>query len=101
MKDGYIRDRNDGMTEYTIVGLEPVIKILKLLAPYIRLKEKHIILAKQIYLLIGRRFNLKKFIQAAEMVDKFAELNYSKKRANFSKNLKDYLRQHKLYPRND
>ena len=47
------------------------------------------------------KFNLEKFIKAAELVDKFKDLNYSKKRTNTSKKLKEFLRQHKLYPRND
>src|SRR3990172_9984245 len=40
LKSGYIRVRNDGMSEYTIVGVEPVGKILKLLYPYLRLKRE-------------------------------------------------------------
>ena len=48
-----------------------------------------------------KKKNIAKFIEAAELTDKFASLNYSKKRTNTSANLKNYLRQHKLYPRND
>jgi len=98
---GYLRDRNDDMTEYTIVGLEPVIKILGLLKPYLRLKKQHADLAFKIASLLKGKFNLVKFIQAAELVDKFANLNYSKRRTNTSIKLKEYLRQHKLFPRND
>ena len=98
---GYVRNRNDGMTEYTIVGIKPVIKILKLLKPYLLLKQEHAKLALQINSLLTGKFNLTKFIQAAELVDKFAIINYSKKRTNTSVKLKEYLRQHKLYPRND
>ena len=98
---GYLRNRSDDMTEYTIVGLEPVIKVLKLLRPYLRLKNKHIGLALKINNLLQGKFNLTKFIQAAELVDQTATLNYSKKRVNTSIILKEYLRQHKLYPRND
>ena len=101
MKIGYIRDRNDDMTEYTIVGLEPVIKILKLLRPYIKLKKEHITVAVKISSLLRGKFNLDKFIQAAKLVDQFKTLNYSKKRTNTSKQLKEFLRQYKLYPRND
>jgi len=99
---GYLRDRKDGMTEYTIVGLKPVIKILKLLQPYVHLKKEHIRLALKIYkLLIDRKFNLDKFIQASRLVDHSGVINYSKKRTNTSKNLKQFLKQHNLYPRND
>jgi hypothetical protein len=102
LKVGYIRDRKDGMTEYTIVGLEPVIKILRLLKPYVCLKKRHIGLSLKIYsLLNNKRFELTKFIQAACLVDKFKDLNYSRRRINTSKELKKFLRQHNLYPSND
>jgi hypothetical protein len=98
---GYIRDRSDNVSEYTIVGLEPVLMISKLLEPYLRLKKEHVVLAKRINSLLVGEFKLEKFIKAAELVDKFAELNYSKKRTITSVILKNHLRQHKLYPRND
>ncbi|MFZ5365002.1 MAG: LAGLIDADG family homing endonuclease [Patescibacteria group bacterium] len=98
---GYLRDRGDDMTEYTIVGLKPVIEILKLLEPYIRLKRQHVFLAKQINSILSGKFNLDKLLKASELVDQFAQLNYSKKRINTSESLKLYLRRHKLHPRND
>jgi len=98
---GYIRNRKDGMTEYTIVGIKPVIEILELLKPYIRLKQRHVVLAKKINSILSKSLDVKNFVEASELVDEFAELNYSKKRINNSKGLKKYLRQHKLYPRND
>lgn len=100
-KAGYIRNRKDGITEYTIVGLESVMKILKELKSYIVLKKEHVRLAEKINKLLEEKFNLKKFIKASELVDRFQILNYSKKRTNTSKELKDYLKKHKLYPRND
>ena len=39
LKYGYIRQRNDGMAEYTIVGFKEVEAVLKLLEPYLRLKR--------------------------------------------------------------
>ena len=90
------------MAEYTIVGIEPVIKILKLLQPYVYLKKKHIEVALKIYRLLGsKKFNLVKFIQASSLVDQFGTLNYSRKRTNTSKELKKFLGRHNLYPRND
>lgn len=97
---GYIRHRNDDMTEYTIVGIEPVVKILKLLKPYIKLKKQHINAALEIQSLLKNK-TLARFIKAAELTDKFADFNYSKRRTNTSASLKNYLRRHKLYPRND
>ena len=98
---GYIRDRNDGMTEYTIVGLDSVMKILELLKSYIRLKKQQVQLANQIYSLMSGKFDVNRFIKAAELVDGFGELNYSKRRINTSSVLKAYLRRHDLYPCND
>ncbi len=98
---GYLRDRNDSMTEYTIVGLKAVRQVLELLKPYITLKKGQVDLAYKIEEILEGEFSLSKLIKAAEQVDKFAQLNYSKKRLNTSITLKEYLRQHKLYPRND
>src|SRR5438445_8995049 len=36
---GYVRIRNDGMSEYTIVGLREVEYVLALLYPFLRLKK--------------------------------------------------------------
>jgi len=98
---GYLRDRPDNMSEYTIVGIEPVMKILKLLKPYVRLKAQHIILAGKIHKLLSINNNLNNLVKAAKLVDGFANLNYSKKRTNTSNTLIEYLRQHKLCPCND
>ncbi|TSC96205.1 MAG: site-specific DNA endonuclease [Parcubacteria group bacterium Athens1014_10] len=101
LKYGYIRDRKDMMTEYTIVGIKPVIEILGLLAPYVRLKKEHIKLALKINKVLKGKFNIKKFLKASLLVDKFGELNYSKKRINTTKVVKKFLEEHKLFPRND
>lgn len=98
---GYIRDRNDDITEYTIVSFKPVIKILKLLKSYTVLKKEHMLVALQINKILQGKFSVTKLIKAAELVDEFKRLNYFKKRKNTSIELENYLRQHKLYPCND
>lgn len=40
LKEGYIRQRNDGMSEYTIVGMQSVKKALSILLPHLRLKKQ-------------------------------------------------------------
>ncbi len=95
---GYVRDRNDGMSEYTIVGLDIVAKILKLLRPYVRLKKGHVELGIKIHQLLRQDLSVEGIVQAASWVDGFRELNYSKKRINTSSQLKTYLQDHKLYP---
>jgi len=49
LKVGYVRHRNDGMTEYTIVGLKEVKEVLTLLYPFLRLKK---VLAQEVLKLI-------------------------------------------------
>ena len=89
------------MTEYTIVGIKPVVEIVKVLKPYVRLKKKHIEQVLKINKILQDPLTVTKLIDAAHYVDVFKSLNYSKKRTNTSKELIEYLRHHKLYPRND
>ncbi len=98
---GYLRDRNDGVTEYCIVGIAAVRNLLDLLGQYIVLKKGQVRLAEQICLLLREKSDVRKFVQAAELVDGFGELNYSKRRKNTSSMLKDFLMTRGLYPRND
>ena len=92
LKYGYIRQRKDGMTEYTIVGKNYVVEIIKLLYPYLRLKKKHADVVLQIGKLWPKKFNPENLITLAKLVDKFQELNYSKKRKNTSETLKTFFK---------
>ena len=97
---GYIRDRNDGMTEYTIVGLREVNEVLQLLYPFLRLKK---VLAKLVMELIKshpKKMTADELMRLSYLVDKTARFNYSKKRTNTSKTVKIFL-QHKSFPRRD
>lgn len=96
---GYIRDRNDGMTEYTIVGIDCVGRILKLLKPYLILKQKHARIALRVLGQMpgnGRQMKPRILLRLSKEVDKFADLNYSKKRTNTSRKLEEFLFSHKL-----
>ena len=99
-KIGYLRDR-PVMTDYTIVGLKPVMDTLVLLEPYVVLKQPQIGVAKRISEILEGKFTVEKLVKAAEVVDEFGTLNYSKKRTNTSSVLKEHLRKHGLYPCND
>jgi LAGLIDADG endonuclease len=84
--NGYIRDRRDGVTEYTVVGLREVQNVLTLLYPYLRLKKT---LAKDVLNLIRqhpeqRKMTEVKLLKLCVLVDKTASFNYSKKRTNLS-----------------
>ena len=94
LRYGYIRKRNDGMAEYTIVGVKEVIALVSLLRPYLRLKVKQAELALDVLSKMpgsGRKMNAEILLNLAQKVDLFADLNYSKKRTNTSKKLKEYL----------
>ena len=95
---GYIRLRNDGMAEYTIVGPKEVREVLKLLVPYLRLKK---ILAKQVIELIDqlpKKMTIAELLRLSVLVDQTATFNYSKKRTNNSEALKIFLKDKNLFP---
>ena len=98
LKTGYIRQRNDGMTEYTIVGLKEVKQILELLYPFLRLKKQ---LAKEIIKLINSyptKMTVEDLIRLSGIVDKTAKFNYSKKRTNTSETVIAFLKSQNLFP---
>jgi hypothetical protein len=95
---GYIRDRNDGMSEYAIVGLREVEYVLTLLYPFLRLKKA---LAKDVLYLIKqhpeqRKMTAKQLVRISKLVDKTAKFNYSKKRTNTSAEIIAFLNKRKL-----
>ncbi len=98
LKIGYIRQRNDGMAEYTIVGLNEVRQILTLLQPYLRLKK---VLAGKVLKLIEvypKKMDPKKLIRISRFVDETASFNYSKKRTNTSQTIEKFLKDANLFP---
>lgn len=74
---GYIRQRKTGMSDYTIVDSKEVFKILKTLQPYVILKKEHVKLGLEI---LQRMQNNSNFLETCRLVDKFKDINYSKKR---------------------
>jgi len=97
---GYIRNRNDEISEYTIVGIKNVSKVLKFIKPYLRLKKPQAKLALKIIEKMpgtGRKMTPKLLLKLSKLVDRFALLNYSKKRTNTSVKVKEFLeKQHLL-----
>ena len=82
LSEGYIRQRNDGMSEYTIVGMQAVKKVLGKLLPHLRLKKQ---LAKAMIKLINcwpvnGRPEVDYYLKLCRQVDATALYNYSKKR---------------------
>jgi intein-encoded DNA endonuclease-like protein len=99
LRVGYLRDRNDGMSEYTIVGLKEVKRVLELVEPYLILKRSQTKLAIR---LINRLDGVERsqgfLLRIAKEVDKFAKLNYSKKRVNNAEVLRKFFQQHTSVP---
>ena len=79
-KIGYLRDRNDGIVEYTIGDRPSIRKLVKWTLPYLKLKKKQ---AKLMLLILDKCEKIhsaKDFISVAKLIDRFGELNYSKRR---------------------
>lgn len=97
---GYIRDRNDAMSEYTIVGLKEVQETLELLSPFLRLKK---VLARHMLALIRahpKRMTKEVLIRLSKLVDKTAMFTYSKKRTNTSATILAFFKDNS-FPRRD
>ncbi len=91
---GYIRNRNDGMSEYTIVGIADVASVLTQLLPYLRLKKPQAHIALKVISKMpgsGRKMTKDVLLKLSKDVDRFLELNYSKRRVNTSEKLKAFL----------
>ena len=96
---GYVRNRNDGMSEYTIVGVRAVTNILKILKPYLRLKKKQVILALKVLRQMPERdykLTPKKLLRLSKLTDGFSKLNYSKRRTNTSAKVEEFLKSKNL-----
>lgn len=77
---GYLRDRNDGITEYTIGDRPSIRTLIKWLLPYLKLKKKQAHLMLQILDTSERIHSANDFIRVAKLIDCFGVLNYSKRR---------------------
>ena len=94
---GYVRNRNDGMCKYTIVGIANVKTVLTLLLPYLRLKKRQAEIVLKVISQMpgqGNKMTKEKLLLLAPEVDRFLELNYSKRRTNTSVKLKNFLETH-------
>lgn len=97
---GYIRNRGDGMSEYTIVGVKPVLKVLKLVSPYLKIKTKQAEIAIKVLRQMpgsGRKMTPALLLELSLEVDKFIDLNYSKRRTNTSSKVVAFFKDHQLF----
>lgn len=100
LKFGYIRGRNDGMTEYTIVGKDKVKEVLEILSPYVLFKKRHVSKALSVLNKMGNRRKMLRveFLRLARLVDSYSGLNYSKKRKHYSCDVEAFLDKRSYQP---
>ena len=77
---GYMRERKDGIMEYIINKKDDIAVFLSQVKPYLILKKKQAELMLEILRTKEKVKDQKDFSKLAGMIDKFRELNYSKKR---------------------
>ena len=77
---GSIRRRRTGITDYTIVEACQVRRILRELQPYVRLKQEQVQLGLEILHALPTALDPRRFLMLCRSVDRFRDLNYSKKR---------------------
>ena len=78
---GYIRYRKTGVSDYTVVESKEVQRILVLLQPYVRLKQRQVELGLEILQRLNSKKSNADFLEICKLVDGFKALNYSKKRS--------------------
>ncbi len=77
---GYIRERNDGILEYTINKMDSIREFLSLVEPFVILKKKQVALMKKILESKKKVESQEDFKALMKLIDTFRDLNYSKKR---------------------
>ena len=93
-KKGYIRHRKSGISDYTIVEPVEVRRILLMLETHVRLKHEQVVLGVKILERLQEASDAEKFLEVCRMVDRFKNLNYSKKRTISSIDVQRFLEQH-------
>jgi hypothetical protein len=77
---GKIRERKDGILEYTINKIDNIKKFLEYIYPFVILKKKQIELMLKIIEKKKKIKNKKDFSVLLNLVNSYSELNHSKKR---------------------
>ena len=89
---GYIRHRKTGVSDYTIVEPKEVRRVLELVRPYVQLKKEHVSLGLEILSRLSLVGDAAQLIALSRLVDRFAEINYSKKRTVTSAVVEQHLK---------
>jgi hypothetical protein len=89
---GYLRRRKTGISDYTVVEPKEVHRILELLQPYVRLKREHVRLGLEILNKLPLAGDATRRLALCQLVDRFRDLNYSKKRTVTSEMVEAFLK---------
>ena len=89
---GYIRHRKTGVSDYTIVEPKEVQRVLMLIQPYVQLKKEHVKLGLEILSGLPLVGDAAQLVALSRLVDRFAEINYSKKRKVTSSVVVEHLK---------
>ena len=92
LKSGYIRERNDGICEYIIGDVKSITRLMNLVKPHVIFKRDQVQLMIDILEKKKTIENVKDFLELCALIDRFKELNYSKKRTNTIEKVKSTLR---------
>ena len=77
---GYMRERKDGILEFTVGRKNDIKQFLSMVKPYVILKKKQVDLMEVILERKEKVNNKNDFVKLMNLIDSFRELNYSKKR---------------------
>ena len=77
---GQIRKKNDGISEYSLVGKNDVQNFLQLIKPFLKVKRRQAQLILEICQQISKEQDPQSFVKLCERVDSLSKLNDSKKR---------------------
>jgi len=81
---GYLRERRDEILEYTIARMDSIMEFLTVVKPYVVMKKAQVELMEKILKLKNQVENKNDFSELMKLVDRFRELNYSKKRKRYT-----------------
>ena len=89
---GYLRERKDGIVEYTVGDRKSIRSLMKMLNPYLLFKKKQAKLIIEILDFSEKISSASDFLELAKLIDEFGKLNYSKKRTVNSRVVHDHLK---------
>ena len=79
---GYIRERKDGILEYTINRIDNIWKFINIVKPFVILKKEQLELMIKILKKKQKIKTRKDFKELIKLINSFKKLNYSKKKKN-------------------